>query len=312
MKAPLMMAAFMLLCASACSAYIFEMQHACKESCLQGTEIVFNITVNAGKWKDTMELQKIQVVDSRKGTLIAIYNKTSFISTIKSFYLNATLPKYSGASQLNVSPCFTSMVPIVDRMAEDTFIATELTYCEKANFTVPLLECLYSAGCDASSSCINNQCIPLECDECQYIHDHKCTNFQCCSNETCKQSQTCINNSCIAFECAFDEAPANHTCMKLQCGSDEQILDHACAKIPPIQKVAATNETANNSTKAAASPEARPKIMQRLAAMPAQFTSDLIFRALEVLALGAIAIILVELIEVKTKIFIKLANRGRK
>jgi hypothetical protein len=285
-------------------AYIFEISHQCAESCIQGTEASFNITIDPGKWKDSMELKMIQLLDARKGTVIATYNKTAMVSTIRSFYFSGKLPEFYGSALINVSTCFTTGVPTNDRMVDENFIATELSYCEKSNHTMPLLQCVYPASCDGDSTCINGTCMKLECGKCQHILDHKCRPYQCCSDYACKQDQNCINNSCIGFSCADNEAALNHTCTMINCASDQKALNHTCQAIIRTPVI----ETKSNVTR----PPASPGFIKRMAELPAKFTMDFLYRVLEVIALGAILFFMLKLIEAKTKIFIKLANRGKK
>jgi hypothetical protein len=290
-------------------AYIYEIEHQCQNSCLQGTGVAFNITIDPGTWKDSMELRMIQVIDAKKGTLIAVYNETAIFSSKKGFYINATLPKYEGEPLINVSPCFTTMVPQSDRMADDTFIANELTYCEKGNHTLPLLECMYSASCDDGSSCINNSCAKLKCGECQRIFDHRCLSYQCCGNESCKAAQQCLNNSCISFECAEGEFAENHTCAKLYCNEDEYVANHSCVRIEAIA-INTSESTLDNETKVQSAVPAG--FIDKISGLPKNITSDVLYKVLEVIVLGAIVFVLLKLLEAKTKIFIKLTNRGQK
>ncbi|MFH1182242.1 MAG: hypothetical protein V1702_04745 [Candidatus Woesearchaeota archaeon] len=311
MKKLLLSALLILVLATSSQAYIYELNHQCENSCLQETGVIFNLTLDPGKWKDTMELQMIQIVDAKKGTLIALYNKSTSVSSKKSFYINETLPKYDGNLLINVSPCFTTRVPPVDRMVEDVFIATELTYCEKNNHTIPLLECLYSGNCDENSLCINNTCAELECGECQHVFDHRCISYQCCGNETCKTAQECLNNTCIGIGCAEKEFAENHTCIKLACAAGEYVANHSCIKVQAAAGRTASS-TVDKEIAQAKTAAFSQKWLARIVEFPKRINSAVVYRVLEVFAFGVIVFLILRLLEAKTKIFIKLTNRGQK
>jgi hypothetical protein len=312
----LIFAGILLVLAASAQAYIYELNHTCENSCLQETGVVFNLTIDPGKWQDAMELQKIEIVDSKRGTLVALYNESTSVSSKRTFYISAILPKYQGQLLINVSPCFTTRVPSSQRMAEDTFIANELTYCEKNNHTLPLLECMYPGSCDDGSSCYGNTCAKLKCSECQHIFDHSCISYQCCINDSCSFSQECINNSCMDVGCAESEFPQNHTCVKLACAPDEQMANHSCIKVPAVN-ITVGNNSGNNSNSTAGKAVGRfnnstQRFLKSIEQVPKHITSAVVYSVLEVAALAAIVFLLLKILEAKTKIFIKLTNRGQK
>lgn len=309
----LIFAGLALVLAASAHAYIYELEHQCENSCLQNTGVVFNLTLDPGKWKDAMELQMIQIIDAKKGTMVALFNKSVLVSLKESFFIAANLPNYDGELLINVSPCFTTRIPPEDRIIDGVFIANELTYCEKNNHTMPLLECIYPGSCDEESSCIGNACAELECGDCQYIFDHTCTSYQCCSNETCSTVQQCLNNTCFSVECAEFEYANNHECSMLFCGSDEYVENHSCIKFQAVENSTAETFEANvDQENVQGQADSSTRWFNQIVEFPKKINSSVLYRVLEIVALGAIVVLLLILLEAKTKIFIKLTNRGQK
>jgi len=77
------------------------------------------------------------------------------------------------------------------------------------NVTEPIeninLECLQNLDCEGNKICINNTCQILGCRECQYISDHKCIDYKCCSDRDCDEGEECSEHNCVAIE--EDTAP---------------------------------------------------------------------------------------------------------
>jgi hypothetical protein len=240
-KSILVFATISLVLALNAYGYIYNISHICHDNCLENTNVSWNITLYAGIG-GSMELKRIEIVDAKSNAILGLYNDSAVIVYSKeTFIVNGVLPLSKNSNSINVTPCFTTAIPPKDRMAGAIFIGTELTYCEKSNYTTPVYECVSSKDCEATDVCVNNTCSQLQCSPCQYIADNTCIDYECCKNEQCGQNEKCEENVCITISCLQTQTAINHTCVELKCNENEIAINHTCTKLR-----CGKNETAVN------------------------------------------------------------------
>ncbi|MBI4453488.1 hypothetical protein HY636_02485 [Candidatus Woesearchaeota archaeon] len=108
--------------------------------------------------------------------------------------------------------------------------------CEKGNFYKEA-ECKDMPYCRYSGDCLNNEycekdtCQELDCDDCEYIQEHKCKKYECCESSMCDENEECSQNKCIKLGCSEAEVVKDHQCFSLGCKDDEYTADHTCVKL---------------------------------------------------------------------------------
>ncbi|MBI2144116.1 hypothetical protein HYU17_03110 [Candidatus Woesearchaeota archaeon] len=101
----------------------------------------------------------------------------------------------------------------------DSFVCTSRPSCSKDG------ECLQDERCDDSS------CIPISCASCQYVSNHTCMDYDCCTDLDCDSGYVCSSRNCQPLSCGFDESVAGHGCEKLECAEDEYVFNQSCSKL---------------------------------------------------------------------------------
>ncbi|MBN2453949.1 hypothetical protein JXB11_00220 [Candidatus Woesearchaeota archaeon] len=322
-------AAFLLIAPLIVFAYDFSIVHECKNGCLAGTNVTWNVTVDPGHI--TSELKMITLKDALTDEVLGFYNRTVILYNNMTFPIEGRLPKVKNITSINVTTCFTSALHPRDRMVSDIFIGTELTYCEKKNYSTPIYECLFPHNCAADSTCVNSTCVKLKCSYCQQIVDHTCSDYECCEDEHCGFTETCEWHKCIGVECSEIQFVSNHTCVYLSCGGDEIAKNHECVKLECADnEVAAEHacvaltcgagEKALNHT-CVKLPEEKNITQQAVPSGQGSTESNVYalsldpYHILEVSVLVIIFILLILLLEPelhKTKIFIKMQKKVTK
>jgi len=82
-------------------------------------------------------------------------------------------------------------------------------------------ECCDDTDCGSAQVCRNNSCERLVCGECQYAVNHLCKNYECCNDSDCESSQVCEQNICKELVCDTGTVAFNHTCFKYECLTSE-------------------------------------------------------------------------------------------
>ncbi|MCF7860785.1 hypothetical protein K9M79_00950 [Candidatus Woesearchaeota archaeon] len=85
--------------------------------------------------------------------------------------------------------------------------------------------CCQDAGCNGDQTCNEGVCINPICEECQYVKDFKCVDYQCCSDDECKTTEECKNHQCTEVKCGTCQIPMSHECLNLTCCSDTDCDD---------------------------------------------------------------------------------------
>src|SRR3989338_5708297 len=108
--------------------------------------------------------------------------------------------------------------------------------CEKGNFykeaeckDMPL--CRYSGDCLENEYCEKETCQELDCEECEYVEEHKCKKYEYCESSMCNKGEECSQNKCIKLECSETEVIKDHQCFSLECKDDEYTANHTCIKL---------------------------------------------------------------------------------
>jgi len=80
-------------------------------------------------------------------------------------------------------------------------------------------ECCSNDECLDSEVCGSNYCVDLNCDTCQYAQGHQCINYACCRDEDCGLDQTCQNHECSSLQCSLCQYIENNACINYECCS---------------------------------------------------------------------------------------------
>jgi hypothetical protein len=101
---------------------------------------------------------------------------------------------------------------------------------------------------------------PPKCEECQYLSQGKCFDYECCNDADCSVDQTCAGHVCYPLNCVAGQTAKNHKCVETfengsvnvseygcdsseECGANESCVDRNCT---PLQ--CASLEVISNHT----------------------------------------------------------------
>ena len=73
-------------------------------------------------------------------------------------------------------------------------------------------ECEKNVDCESNQECFKNKCVNLTCEECQYISNHTCIDYMCCTDEDCGFIEECDM--------------ITHTCQRLVPTRTEEVLEN--------------------------------------------------------------------------------------
>jgi len=172
--------------------------------------------------------------------LLAVVSDKS-ISSCNYTYGNLTAPIFFNTSKRFLAYMNVSGVDKSYRISFVCMSADGLTNSSEAYFTVyPSNECTVPSDCGNIQTCINWGCVNLQCGECGYPSNHKCVNYECCSDASCAGNETCdiVKHECAPVPCGCTEKIANHRCTieqgyccnDLQCSDNEACHSHACVE----------------------------------------------------------------------------------
>ncbi|MBW2980244.1 hypothetical protein KY360_02410 [Candidatus Woesearchaeota archaeon] len=103
-------------------------------------------------------------------------------------------------------------------------ICQECQYIE--NYVCVDYECCNDTACQGSMECENNVCVNITCGECEYLENNTCMKHECCSDDDCNETTVCIDNKCkTPGECGECEYLENNTCISYACCEDEDCDD---------------------------------------------------------------------------------------
>jgi len=99
-------------------------------------------------------------------------------------------------------------------------------------------KCDNNSDCNYAEECLNLKCKPLVCGYCQYIKNHTCVKYECCSNDDCPTEKFCSKNVCLNVtpqsKCGYakDHRWNNYTCCNdNMCANDESCVEHNCVRL---------------------------------------------------------------------------------
>ncbi|MDP2907791.1 MAG: hypothetical protein Q8O03_07660 [Nanoarchaeota archaeon] len=98
-------------------------------------------------------------------------------------------------------------------------------------------ECCEDKECKEGQYCLDNNCELLDCEDCEYVYEHKCVKFECCDNIDCEKNEVCEDNKCSELECGYCEYADKHNCNRYtcckdaECAGDETCKDNQCQNV---------------------------------------------------------------------------------
>jgi hypothetical protein len=112
------------------------------------------------------------------------------------------------------------------------------------------LNCKYNSECTSDEACINSLCTKLNCGDCQYLEDHECKSYECCSENDCKGTQTCEQKSCVEINCETNKHANNHVCVwncvgNSNCNQNEECINHNCYELKCANNEISVNHKCN-------------------------------------------------------------------
>lgn len=111
--------------------------------------------------------------------------------------------------------------------------------CETAKYKFyDSFECSSRPSCSRDAECLGNErcddgfCIPISCGSCQYVSNHTCAEYDCCTDLDCDSGFVCGDSrNCQPLSCEFNEYVAGHGCEALECAGDEYVFNNSCSKL---------------------------------------------------------------------------------
>lgn len=244
--AVLILLAFAIIAASApqAGAFIYNLSYSCDAGCMEKTGITWNITVYKGMG-ESFQLSQVSIIEAGTEFLVGFYNDSPVMIYAKEDILfKGKLHGFAGSTEINVSPCFTTMLEPKDRIVEETFMGFERTYCEKMNYSVPVYQCLSAGACDATQACEGNRCQAINCtSKCQYASDHRCLSYECCEDSQCNTTSECSGKKCVPLNCSAGFKAGNNTCAEIACETGEAIINGECKPLGCREDETAMNHT---------------------------------------------------------------------
>lgn len=106
--------------------------------------------------------------------------------------------------------------------------------CSSLNNTCELIKCKLNEGI------LNYTC--KQCEECQYLQNQQCINYECCANEECAPNYFCENHSCTRMDCTNDnECPKDNITVTINEGESIRLSANYTLKITSISTASGSN-----------------------------------------------------------------------
>lgn len=229
------------------SAYFYEIKTKCQNNvCISNKTVEFVVNIT-NKGTSELEIVSFEIIENTSSKKVAEYNESKVVvqgyGHSNLILLNTTLPVVNKRSVINYYPCITTLGKREHRLYRSRF-GLEIEYCyEKNTFNITVHPCSINNECSYDEFCEDYICKKLDCDQCNYILNHKCVSYECCNSNDCASNQICLNNSCELLTCKIDEIPVNHTCIKLECKEDEYVFNSSCIKLKCNQDEYVFNHT---------------------------------------------------------------------
>ena len=87
-------------------------------------------------------------------------------------------------------------------------------------------ECCTDEDCIGEQTCDNHKCVNPICGKCQYLQNHRCIDYECCSDSDCAENEECVNNNCQTVICQGCTYIKNHYCFDAECCTDSDCKDN--------------------------------------------------------------------------------------
>ncbi|MBW2981045.1 hypothetical protein KY360_06535 [Candidatus Woesearchaeota archaeon] len=107
-------------------------------------------------------------------------------------------------------------------------------------------ECCDSKDCADDKRCTDHKCESIVCEECQYIENRICLSYECCKNEDCSDEERCMDNHCVPLECGECEYLFHYACLPYVCCSHEDCDDDDPATIDTCDRPGTINATCSH------------------------------------------------------------------
>ena len=238
-KRVVLLALALLLALPSSWAYYYTIYPQCSSNpCISGQPMNWTVEIfNDGKRK--IEYVTMEIVDGKTQDVLANWEvefnplsseRGDVIPILPGHKINVTMPSLTPKQHLNnrfsYYPCFT--ITILDTLTLAKYGEYENRHCFIENESMYVLDCIYNEHCKASEHCGGNRCLTLRCQDCQYIANHSCVNYECCADDQCTYNSQCVNRSCTPIQCTQTQYLFNRTCMDIQCEQSEILVNRTC------------------------------------------------------------------------------------
>ena len=203
---PLLFALFSLFSISFCLEFS-TVSIKCENKCMPGHNLSVEHNMEAaGDWEFINKIELRNADNSGLCTKGASINITGGDSK-RVDSCSAQIPDM-GAGAWNFKSCYTVIAPNTSAQVQ----------CFNENVSVEEWGCEAGSGCNSDEECHYNYCKLLECGYCEYVSNHSCAPYECCSDSGCDSGEKCFSHECMAVECTRDS----------QCGAMEICRDYEC------------------------------------------------------------------------------------
>lgn len=224
--------------------YSLSRTKSCPYECIEGRYVNFDVSIkNTGS--SDLELVHIEIRDDSDKRFAYKYNINNGMvpgEEVSSENVVGYLPPPTGGTTLYYKICF--------YLKERHWWGWDSGnwYCN-SGYQISVtsagdIDCDYDFQCADNQKCTNHKCVAVSCDYCQYISNHKCYSYNCCSDSDCSSNYYCEghdckkvscscgkieNHKCMAYECCYDSnCPENHYCSNHDCIEYECTEDSDC------------------------------------------------------------------------------------
>ncbi len=120
----------------------------------------------------------------------------------------------------------------------DTANESGIEQCFSETVEVEHWRCEENADCDDDEYCNYNDCDRVECDYCEYVYNHGCKPYECCSDSDCDSDEKCFEHECVRVQCTRDsecgpmEVCRGYRCDEVECKDSSPCEDDQFCSIP--------------------------------------------------------------------------------